>query len=317
MNMKFDFESAEKSLEGLVSRTPTLFSADLTERIGSDVYLKPENLQVTGSFKIRGAANRMVTLTEEEKARGVITASSGNHGKAVAYMASRMSIPATICVPGWIDPLKYKDMEANGARILLIGETYDEADRQAHELKKRESLTFIHPFDDPLVIAGQGTVGLEVIRDIPNLSEILIPLSGGGLAGGIACAIKTAGSIAMVTAVSADQATVMLESIKSGGPVEMKDNNTLASALLGGIGLDNRYSFNLVRNYVDRHLTVSEKDIAMAMDYAARELHMVVEGGGAVALAAILTKDWNSENPGKPIAIVLSGGNVSSDYFMM
>ena len=156
-----------------------------------------------------------------------------------------------------------------------------------------------------LVIAGQGTVGLEIIRDIPNLSEILIPLSGGGLAGGIACAIKTSCSIAMVTAVSADQAAVMLESIKSGGPVEIKDNSTLASALLGGIGLDNRYSFNLVRNYVDRHLTVSEKDIAMAMDYAARELHMVVEGGGAVALAAILTKGWNSENPGKPIAIVL------------
>ena len=316
MSTELDLESAQKALEGFVTRTPLLWGADITARAGTDVYLKLESLQLTGSFKIRGAANRMMALSEDERTRGVVTCSSGNHGRAVAHVAAAMAIPATICVPDWVDPVKHSAMEATGARVLLAGKTYDEADARAWELQREEGLTFVHPFDDPLVIAGQGTVGLEILEAVPDVAEVLVPLSGGGLAGGIAYAVKKAQSGRIITAVSAERATVMLGSLDAGRPIEMEEEETLASALSGGIGLQNRHSFEVVQEYVDRHLTVSEEAIGEAMSYAARELHLVVEGGGAVALAAVLTGAWTPAQPGAPVAVVISGGNISPDYFV-
>ncbi len=178
MNTKLDLNAAQKAVDGFVTRTPLLWGSNLTELVGSDVYLKLESLQVTGSFKIRGAANRMMALTEEERARGVVTCSSGNHGRAVAHVAGAMAIPATICVPDWVDPVKHRAMEAAGADVLLAGATYDEADARAWELKTERELTFVHPFDDPWVIAGQGTVGLEILDERPDVSEVLVPSRG-------------------------------------------------------------------------------------------------------------------------------------------
>jgi len=313
MDAALDLSAAQKAVSGFVTRTPLLWASNLTERVRSNVHLKLESLQVTGSFKIRGATNRMMALSDEERARGVITCSSGNHGRAVAHVAGVMAVPATICVPNWVDPVKHRAMEAAGAEVVLAGKTYDEADARAWQLEGERQLTFVHPFDDPWVIAGQGTVGLEILDELPDVSEVLVALSGGGLAGGIAYAIKQVRPEVVITAVSAERATVMLESLQAGHPIEMDEEPTLANALSGGIGLENRYSFAMIRDYVDRHLTVPEEAIAQAMGYAARELHLVVEGGGAVALAAVLTETWIPHHPGAPVAVVVSGGNVSAE----
>ena len=313
MISKLDLEGARSAVAAFATRTPLLWAADLTARVGTDVYLKLESLQVTGSFKIRGAANRLMALTEDERSRGVVTSSSGNHGTAVAQVAAKMAVPATICVPHWVDPVKRGAMEAAGARVVLAGGTFDEADAHALTLAKEEGLTFVHPFDDPWVIAGQGTVGLEILDELPDVGELLAPLSGGGLVGGIAYGVKEAGHGAAITAVSAERATVMLESVRAGRPVEMEEEETLANALSGGIGLQNRHTFELVRSLVDGHVTVSEEATAEGIAYAARELHLVVEGGGAVGLAAALSGAWTPRCPGTPIAIVVSGGNVSAE----
>ena len=313
MISKLDLEVARSAVAAFATRTPLLWAADLTARIGTDVYLKLESLQVTGSFKIRGAANRLMALTEDERSRGVVTSSSGNHGTAVAHVAARMAVPATICVPDWVDPVKRAAIEAVGAQVVLAGQTFDEADAHAWILAKKRGLTFVHPFDDPWVIAGQGTVGLEILDELPDVGELLAPLSGGGLVGGVAYGVTEAGHGAAVTAVSSARATVMLESLRAGRPVEIEEEETLANALSGGIGLRNRHTFKLVRDLVDRHVTVSEEATAAAVAYAARELHLVVEGGGAVGLAAALTGAWTPRDPGTPIAIVVSGGNVSAE----
>ncbi len=313
---EYDLEVARAAVDPFITRTPLLFAADLTERLGRDIHLKLENLQVTGSFKIRGAANRIVALSEEERARGVVTCSSGNHGRAVAHVAGVLGIPATICVPDWVDPVKLQAMEAAGADVLLAGPTYDEAEDRAGELERDAGLTFVHPFDDPWVIAGQGTLGIEILEQAPEVSEVLVPLSGGGLAGGVAYAIKASRPDALVTGVSAERAAVMLASLDAGRPIEMEEEETLASALSGGIGLQNRYTFGLVRDRVDRHLSVPERAIREAMAYALEQLHMVVEGGGAVGLAAALCGLWSPASEGGAAVIVVSGGNVDLERLL-
>jgi threonine dehydratase len=272
-----------------------------------------ENLQVTGSFKVRGAANRLLSLSDEEVARGVIACSSGNHGRAVAYMAGVLGIPAVICVPDWVDPVKLEGMKDAGARVVLSGATYDEAEAAATTMAEEEGRTFIQPFDDPWVAAGQGTLGLELLDQIPELSTVLIPLSGGGLAGGVAYALKERMPSIRVIGVSAANARVMYESLRAGKPVTMEEEDTLAEALSGGIGLTNRYTLTLIRELVDEHLLVREDEIRQAMLHAYESLNVLIEGGGAVALAAILCRGWDLAGNGGTgnLGVVVSGGNVS------
>lgn len=317
-----DFVGAERAVASVARRTPLLPAPLLSERLGVDVLLKAECLQVTGSFKVRGAAARLSALSERERARGVIACSSGNHGRAVAFVAAELGVPATIYVPEWVDPVKLEGIRGRGAEAVLAGSTYDEAERAALADAAATGRTYVSAYDDPRVIAGQGTIALEVLRQLGRApAAVLAPLSGGGLVGGVAAAFRErcGAGAPRVVGVSAERAAVMRASVLAGRPVELPEQETLASALAGGIGLDNRYSFPLVRQLVDEHVTVDEGQIAGAMREAATRLHLVVEGGGAVALAALLAGRWPGQAPrlpDGPVVVVLSGGNVATDVLV-
>ncbi len=302
------FAAAREAVNGIARRTPLLPAPFLSERGGTEIFCKCENLQVTGSFKVRGAAARLLALTSQERERGVVTCSSGNHGRATAYVAERLGVPATICVPEWVDPVKLAAMRGHGARVVLHGATYDEAEARALAIGREEECLYLPPFDDPYIIAGQGTIGLELLEDLPGLATAVVPLSGGGLISGIGLALKQADPAIRLIAVSAERARVMHESVKAGRPLTLPEEETIASALSGGIGSENRYTLRLVTDLVDEYVLVSEEEIRAAMRAAAAELKLVVEGGGAVALAALLA--GRVEPAGGRAAVVVSGGNV-------
>lgn len=305
-----DVSAARAAIARIAVETPVLAAPELDERVGAHVWLKLENLQATGSFKIRGAANKILSLSESQREQGVVTCSSGNHGRAVAFVADMLDIHAAVCVPEWVDPVKLRAMRKHRAETILHGVTYDEAEAKSYEIQKRRGLTYVHPFDDPLVIAGQGTIGLELLEQIPMLDTVVVPLSGGGLISGIAVALKRQEPEMRVVGVSAANARVMHESLEEGQPIAFPEDETIASALSGGIGLKNRYTFELVRDLVDEYLLVSEEEIRDAMAFALMEYKLVVEGGGAVGIAALLSGKFSGR--GENVAIVVSGGNIEA-----
>jgi threonine dehydratase len=280
----------------------------LSERAGTPVYLKLESLQETGSFKIRGAANKMLNLGPDERARGVITVSTGNHGRAVAYVANRLETRAVVCIPEGTAHNKVQAIENLGAEIVVSGKTYDEAEEGAFLLARDRGLTMVNPYDDPPIIAGQGTVGLEILEDLPELDTVLVPVGGGGLISGVGLAVKGDDASRRVIGVSMDRAPVMYHSLKAGRAVTMEEEETIADALVGGIGADNQYTFRLAQKLIDDFVLVSDEEIAEAMLFALQEHHLVVEGGGAVGLAALLSGKLSGLRG--DVAVVLSGGNV-------
>ena len=306
-----DLYLARQRIAPFLRRTPLVPSPVLSEQADTAVSLKLECLQETGSFKVRGAANRLLSLADEERARGIVAVSTGNHGRAVAFVAGRLGIPATICISERVPPGKVAAIRRLGARIEVHGTGYDEAEAYARALQHEQGLVFIEPFDDPLVVAGQGTIGLELLEDLPEVDTIVVPLSGGGLIGGIAVALKSADPHIRVVGVSMERAPVMYYSLKAGRPISLPEEETLAEALAGGIGLENHYTFSLVQAYVDDVLLVGEGEIAAAMVWALEEHHLVVEGGGAVGLAALL--HGKVAPLGRHVAVVLSGGNVGRE----
>lgn len=279
---------------------------------GTEVFLKLESLQRAGSFKMRGAANRLAKLAAEQgggsvDAGGVVAVSSGNHGRAVAEAGRRLGVPVVVCVPEWTDPSKLRAIRAAGARAVVAGPSYDHAEREAARLAAQEGLAMVHPFDEPDVIEGQGTLGLEVLEQVPQLQEAIVPLSGGGLVAGVALALRARAPGVRVVAVSAERAAVMHRSLLAGRPVEAPDQETLASALSGGIGLGNRFTFDIVQDATSEHVVVSEQAVRAAVARAFRELRLVVEGGGAVGLAAL----WSGAyRPRGTAVVVVSGGNI-------
>jgi threonine dehydratase len=304
-----DVLRARERIAPIARRTPLIRSAALGERAGTSVYLKLENIQETGSFKIRGAANRMLQLTADEKARGVITVSTGNHGRAVAYVAGRLGVPAVICMSKRVPKSKEEAIRALGAEVVLHGRSYDEAERHAFQLEQGRGLIRIGAFDDPSIIAGHGTIGLELLEDLREIDTVVVPLSGGGLISGIALALKSAGCTVRVVGVSQDRAPVMFHSLRAGRPIELPEEETLADALAGGIGLDNRYTFRMVRELVDETVLVTEKEIAAGIVFAHEEHRLIVEGGGAVGIAALLHGHVSAL--GRNVAVVVSGGNIA------
>lgn len=305
--------AARVAIADIATQTPVLSSSLLTESINTPVTLKLENLQVTGSFKVRGAANKILSLSDDEKERGVVTCSSGNHGLAVSYVAGSLGIPATVLVPEWVDTSKLDAIRRFGANAVLHGKTYDEAEERSFEVEEEEGLVYVHAFDDPYVVAGQGTIGLELLEQLPSMDCVLVPLSGGGLISGIAYAVKQANPQIRVIGVSAENARVMYESLLVGHPASFPEDETVASALSGGIGLDNAHTFTLVSEYVDEHVLVTEEEIRAAMVFAAREHKLVVEGGGAVGIAAVLAEKVGRGS--KSMAVVVSGGNIDMNSF--
>ncbi len=298
--MEFDWSGARARVYGLAWQTPVVPLPGC-----GGTWAKLENLQRSGSFKIRGALNRLADLSAEERLRGVVACSSGNHGRAVAEAARSLGVPATIVVPSWADPTKTEGIRQAGATLVVGGDTYDDAEAHADGLVASRGLVPIHPFDDAKVIEGQGTLALEIVEQCPEVREVIVPLSGGGLAAGIAAALSGRG--VQVTGVSAARAAVMHRSIEAGKPVSLEEEPTLASALAGGIGLQNRHTFELVRRHVARFILVGEEEIAAAIARAGMELKVVVEGGGAVGLAAV----WGGYQPTTPAVVVVSGGNIA------
>jgi threonine dehydratase len=247
-------------------------------------------------------------MPARERDRGVVTVSSGNHGRALAYVAAEMGIRAVVVVSTRVPRGKAEAIKRLGAELVVRGDSYDEAEAYSREIEAQLGLTKIYPDDDPLVIAGQGTIGLELLDDLPQIDTAVVPVGGGGLVSGVALALKSADPAVRVVGVSMARAPVMIESLRVGRPIVMEELETLADGLAGGIGPDNRYTFRLCQALVDATCVVSEEEIAEAMAYAAAEHHLVVEGAGAVGIAALLQR--RVEKLGRRVAVIVSGGNV-------
>lgn len=302
-----DVLAASVRVAGMVQRTPVVLAEGATRGLGAEVHLKLESLQPTGSFKVRGAANRLLLMPEEERRRGVVTVSTGNHGRAVAYVAGRLGAPVTVCLSELVPSNKVAALRATGAELIIGGAGQDEAEERATELTRERGLTLVHPFDDPHVIAGQGTLALELLEQLPDMDTVLVPLSGGGLVSGVALALKALRPSVRVVAVSAAATPVMLRSVVAGRPVALPEVPTLADSLGGGIGLHNRYTLKLVTELVDEHVEVSERDIGRAMVELFVDERLVVEGASAVGMAALAS---GRVEPGRSTAVIVSGRNV-------
>lgn len=311
---EYDVVAAASAISEFVLTTPVIRSHVLSDLTGCEIFLKLESMQRTGSFKVRGAFNRMLGLSREDRARGVVTCSSGNHGRAVAYAGQRLGIPATICVPEWVDRVKLQAIRDAGATPVVHGRSYDDAERHSYELQRAQNLAYVHPFDDPAVIAGQGTVGLELLAQIPDLDTVVVPLSGGGLAAGIGLAMLHAAPAARVVGASAERARVMVESVRAGHPISMAEEETVATALAGGIGMTNQHTLSLVHDLVEELVLVPERSIIDGIALAAQRHHLVVEGGGATGIGAVLS--GRVQGLGDRIAIVVSGGNIELDSWI-
>jgi threonine dehydratase len=308
-----DVYRARAAIAPWVHRTPLVRSDALSGKLGRNVHLKLETLQETGAFKLRGATNRLLALSEAERERGVVAVSTGNHARAVAHAAKTLGVPATVFMSTLVPANKVEAVQALGAEVRIAGDSQDAAEVDARQLAAEQRQVFVSPFEDPWIIAGQGTIGLELLEDLPGLDTVLVPLSGGGLIGGIALALKSADPAIRVIGVSMERGAAMYESLRAGHPVEVEEEPSLADSLGGGIGLDNRHTFALVRDLVDEALLVSENEIAAAMAHCYWHEQQIVEGGAAVGVAALLA--GKVETPGRQIAVLLSGRNVDMRRF--
>lgn len=299
-----NIERAAENLKPILLDTPLIRSDFFSEEYSCNVYLKPENLQRTGSFKIRGAFNKIANLTEEERNHGVISSSAGNHAQGVAYSAKEKGIPATIVMPNVTPLLKVDATKAFGAKVILHGDVYDEAYRHAMELSEREGYTFIHPFDDYDVICGQGTIGLEIMKELPDIDEILVPIGGGGLIAGIALAIKTLKPSVKIIGVVPMGAMAMKISVEEGQVTRLASLKTVAEGV--AVKQPGNLTFAITKKYVDDIIAVSEKEIMEAVLLVIEKHKMVAETAGAIPLAGLRKR----AKKGKNIVCLITGGNI-------
>src|SRR6056297_3167367 len=314
-NLKLkDIYTAKNNIYKIERKTTLYKSIDLSKELGKEIYYKLEFLQDTGSFKLRGASNFALNLSESSLKNGLVTYSTGNHGRAVSHTAKELGTDAKVCLSKNVPENKKEGIRKSGGDVIVYGNSQDEAKIKADELRNKEGRSVVPPFDDPDIIAGQGTIGVEILRQIPNLDSILVPLSGGGLISGIALAVKSINPDCKVYGVSMVRGAAMYESIKAGKKIEVDEVDTLADSLQGGILLDNKYTFKMVKKYVDEIVLVTEEEISEAMRHIFYKDHFIVEGAAAVGTAALLSDKIN--NSGEKIAVVLTGKNISNEDFM-
>ncbi len=302
-----DVQEARRRIAEHVYLSPCARSQTLSRLSRTQTFLKLENLQMTGAFKERGALNKLLALPAAERSRGLIAASAGNHAQAVAYHAGRLGVTATIVMPEATPIMKVANTRAHGARVLLHGASYDEAHDEARRLEREEGLTFVHPFDDEAVIAGQGTVGLEILEQVPDLEAVVVPVGGGGLVSGIAVAVKQQRPQTKVIGVETEVLPCMLAAVEEGQLVTLEPASTLADGI--AVKRAGELTFEHVRRYVDEIVTVSEEEIASAILYLLEREKTVVEGAGAVPVAALLHHKMHGLE-GRRVCAVISGGNI-------
>lgn len=299
-------EAAAARITGKVDISPCAESSSLSELTGTRLCLKLENLQRTGSFKERGAANLLEQLSEEERARGVVTASAGNHAQAVALHAARLGIRATVVMPETTPLVKIQSTRRFGATVELFGRAYDEAAQRAAELASEANLVYVHPFDDERVMAGQGTLGLELLAQCPDLEAVVVPVGGGGLLAGVACAIKELRPDVRVYGVESRAFPGMKWAVESEAPPSLPGGKTIADGI--AVRRIGKLTLPVVKRYVDELVLVDEEEIAEAILLLFEQEKAVAEGAGAVGLAALVHQRLPVK--GKRVALVLSGGNI-------
>ncbi|MBB4481765.1 hydroxyectoine utilization dehydratase EutB [Rhizobium etli] len=305
-----DIRVAAQRIAGRVVETPMVLSSSLAEIAGVPVWLKLEHHQTTGSFKLRGATNAVLSLSPAERARGVVAASTGNHGRALAHAAKAQGAVATICMSRLVPENKVAEIRRLGADVRIVGRSQDEAQQEVDRLVRGEGLVMIPPFDHPDVVAGQGTLGLEIVDAVPEVATVLVPLSGGGLAAGVAAAVKGVNPKTKVIGLTMERGAAMKASLDTGRPVQVEEVRSLADSLGGGIGLDNRVTFPMCRELLDDVVLLTETEIAAGMRHAYACEGEIIEGAGAVGIAALLAGKIRS---GGPVVAILSGRNVDME----
>jgi threonine dehydratase len=302
-----DIQAARERLNGSIYRTPCARSETLSLQTGRNIFLKLENLQMTGSFKERGALNKIATLTPEQSARGVVAASAGNHAQGVAHHATQRGIHSVIVMPLTTPLVKVQATRGFGAEVVLHGANYDEACEEATRRCEAEGMTFIHPFDDPLVMAGQGTIGLELLEQIENLEAVVVPIGGGGLIGGIACAVKESKPDVRVIGVQTARLPSMKEAVREHHPVTLEPATTIADGI--AVRRAGEVTLPVIERYVDEIVTVNEDEIASAILTLLEREKTLAEGAGAAGLAAVLQKR-TSLPAFTRTAVIVGGGNI-------
>ena len=299
-------EAARERIGDAIHLSPCQLSHHLSERIGLPIYLKLENLQRTGSFKERGALNKLLTLNPEERGRGVIAASAGNHAQGVAFHSTKLGIRSQIVMPQATPLVKVVSTRGFGAEVILLGANYDEACEEAVARCTQQGLTFIHPFDDPVVIAGQGTIGLELLEQVPDLEAVVIPIGGGGLISGVACALKERNPKIRVIGVEPEKLPSMLRAREAGTPITLAPQATIADGI--AVRRAGDVTLPLVSRYVDEIVTVDDEEIASAILMLLEQEKTLAEGAGAAALAALLQSKTNLRH--RRTAVLVCGGNI-------
>ena len=307
-----DIQKAHEKILPYILQTPQIQSRALSKD-SKNVYLKLESMQITGSFKLRGATNKLLSLNDEQKSKGVVAVSTGNHGKGVAYAAKKLGIRSKIFMSSMTPKYRRAAIESLGAEVIISGKNSDEADYNARDYTSKNNLVLIHPFDDEEIIAGQGTIGLEMLGSLPLLDTVIVPTSGGGLIGGIAIALKKQKPDIKVIAVSMKRGPSMYESLKAGKPVDVIEEKTLADCLGGSIGLDNKYTFNIVKETIDDFILIDEDKIAEGIKFNF-ESHKIISEGAA-ATSVMVVKDQLSKYIGNNVVCLICGGNINAELF--
>jgi len=299
-----EIKKAQANLKGVSKKTALIYSDVFSNECGNEVYIKPENLQITGAFKLRGAYNKLCTLSPAERKRGVIASSAGNHAQGVAYSAEKLGIAATIVMPKTTPLIKVEATKSYGATVILIGDCYDEAYAEAKRLEKEHNYVFVHPFDDLDVMYGQGTIACEILEEIDDIDCILVPVGGGGLIAGIALAAKALNHNIKIIGVEPEGAKAMKDSLDNNGIVNLKTVRTIADGV--AVKQPGNLTFEIIKNYVDEIVTVSDFDIMESFLLLLEKHKLIAEASGALSFAGLK----KIQEKGKKVACILSGGNI-------